>query len=306
MKMKGNTGLQSARTAAGLLFFVALSPLTASAADEPLADPRGDEEIRIREVFSSHLPDTMKASTLRMSLHPHIGDLRSHDHLRLSTGVRYGLTPRWEAGLNTDFYFSHNLGDVKFFEKYGISTLQPSMKYNVGRDLLGAWDMAIGADFAFPAGRPPAELTDGLRHYGTWATFSRRLEAHPLVRIFWGFGTDFIAKTGVAGKLERNQFRESNANVNFGAVLDRGRLHYSFETSVITSRGLSSGNHDMLALRPGIIWEIPTRRDTPEKSNWVVGGALRTNIGPDGTDFGGSVKFRYNLDLKRLFGRKQP
>ena len=266
------------------------------------ADPRGDEEIHIREVFTSHLPDTMQASTLRLSIHPHLGDFHRHDHLRLSGGIRYGLTSRWEAGVNTDLYFSHGLGDEKFFRNRGVSTLQPSTKVNLGGGILSGWDTAVGVELAFPVGRPPLELTDGLRHYGPWITFSRRIPWRRGLRIFWGAGFDFIKRTHVAGKIEKNVFRDDNVRLSAGAVLDRGRLHYSFEASVATTRGLGGPDRDVLTLRPGIIWEIPTKRDTPEKSNWIVGAAFSAGFGPDGNDVGTSVKFRYNLDLKRLFG----
>lgn len=269
------------------------------------ADPRGDEEIHIREVFTSHLPDTMQESTLRLSIHPHLGDFHRHDHLRLSGGIRYGLTSRWEAGVNTDLYFSHGLRDEKFFRNRGMSTLQPSTKYNLGGDVLRGWDTAVGIDLAFPVGRPPLELTDGLRHYGPWITFSRRIPTRRGLRVFWGAGFDFVERTLVAGKIEKNVIRDDTARLSAGAVLDRGRFHYSFEASIATTRGLGGRAQELLTLRPGIIWEIPTKRDTPQKSNWVVGAAFTTGFGPDGTDVGTSLKFRYNLDLKRLLGRGQ-
>ena len=282
---------------------VLLSPI-AWAADEPKPDPHGDEEIRIREVFSSHLPGTMAVHTVRLSLHPHLGDLQSQDNIRLSAGLRYGVTPRWEAGVNTDFYFSHSLGNVPLLEEYGMANLQFSTKYNLGKVVLRDWETAVGFDATTPIGSPPTELTDGLRHFGPWVSFSRRLESRPNLRLFWGVGTDIIEATTLAGKIEKNQFRETNANVNVGFILDQKNLHYSFETWVVSSRGLGERNHDLVTLRPGVIWEIPTRGKVKGRSNWVVGGALRTTIGPDGTDFGGSVKFRINFDLKKFLGFK--
>lgn len=269
-------------------------------------DPRGDEETRIEEVFTSHLPDTMQASSLRSSFHPHLGDFRNREYLRLSGGIRYGFTPRWEGGLNSELFLSHGVKSVPLLRKYGLTNLRPSMKYNLRRSVFSGWDAAVGTDLILPVGRPPAALTDGLRHYGGWVTFSRRFPARPQLRFFWGGGFDLVQHTSLAGRVERNQLRDHTLSANGGVVLDLGRLHYSFETGYVTTRGLGSTSQDLFILRPGLIWEIPTRRDRPGRSNWVVGGALRTGIGPDGTVFGGSVKFRYNLDLKRLFGRSGP
>jgi hypothetical protein len=274
------------------------SPLVAQ--DSP-DDPHGDDEIRIREVFSSHLPGTMAAHSFRLSVHPHLGDLANHDTIRLSAGVRYGLTPRWEAGFNSDFYFSHSLGSVPLLQKYGMANLQLSTKYNLGQSVLRGWDTAVGFDSTMPIGTPPTELTDGLRHFGPWVSFSHRMKSRPNLRIFWGVGADAIEATGIPGKFEKNQFRETNANVNGGFILDHKNLHYSFESWVTSSRGLGTRNIEMVTFRPGIIWEIPTTNRENGKSNWVVGGSLRTTLGPDGPDFGGSVKFRINFDLKKLF-----
>ncbi len=275
-----------------------------SAKESQLApDQSGDDELRIREVFSSHLPDTLRENALRMWIHPHLGDFVEEDYLRISTGVRYGVTPRWEVAASTDLYFSHGFGDVGFFEKYGVANIQPSTKLNLGRPLPG-WDTAVGADFAFPLGRPPPEITDGLRHYSPWVSFSHRLESRPSVRIFWSLGADFIQKTSLLGTYGRNQFLDHSTHVNAGFVVDRQRMHYTFETTLTTNRGFNSSPQDVLSLRPGFIWEVPPRNDPKGKSHWIVGTGLNVSFGPNGTSLGGSLKLRYNLDLKSLFGFK--
>ena len=263
----------------------------------------GDEEIRLQQVFTSHLPDTMPASAFRLWIHPHLGDLKDYDHLRSNAGVRYGLTRRWEAAAGTDFYFGHGLGEAKFGRKAGLSGVQLATKFNLGRILFAGWDTAVGADFAHPISHPPDEVTDGLRHFGPWATFSRRMESRPAVRMFWGTGIDLVESTRIAGTYGRNQFLDNNARVTAGFVVDRARLHYTFESSVATNRGLTSGHDDVISLRPGIIWESPQKHHLNGRSNLVVGFGLNVQFGPNGNTLGGSLKLRYNLDLKALLGR---
>lgn len=265
-------------------------------------DPRGDEEIRLAKVFTSHLPDTMRAKDLRLWIHPHLGDLKDRDHLRSSTGIRYGLARWWEIGASTDIYFSHGIGDAKFGRKYGATSVELATKFNLGRRLFSGWDTAVGADFAYPVGHPPAELTDGLRHYGPWATFSRRMKSHPTVRVFGGIGADFIRQMSVVGTFGRNQFLNDNARVTAGFVIDHARLHYTFESTVTTDRGIGSGHDDVISLRPGIIWEVPPKNNPNGKSNLIIGAGLNVQFGPNGTSLGGSLKLRYNLDVKELLG----
>lgn len=263
----------------------------------------GDEEIRLQQVFTSHLPDTIPASDFRLWIHPHLGDLKDYDHLRSNAGVRYGLTRRWEVAASADVYFGHGLGEAKFGRKFGLSGGQLATKLNLGRIVLDGWDTAVGADFAFPISHPPAEVTDGLRHFGPWATFSRRLEAKPAVRIFWGAGVDMVEFTRIAGTYGRNQFLDDNARVTAGFVIDRKQLHYTFESSVASNRWLTSGRDEVISLRPGVIWESPRKNDHTGKSNLVVGFGLNVQFGPNGRTLGGSLKLRYNLDLKTLLGR---
>lgn len=269
----------------------------------PAPDTRGDEELRIKEVFSAHLPTTIKKNSFRLWLHPHLGDFESKDFLRISLGVRYGITRRWEAGTGTDFYFSHGLGDVKFFDKYGIANIQFGTKYNLGQALLPGWDSAIGIEHVSPVDHPPADITDGLRHTTPYVSFSRRLESHPRLRVFWSVGADCVAHTKIPGELKKNDLGDSANLLSGGFVLDRGRLHYTFETIAATTRLLGHTQEDELTLKPGLIWELPTSRKGPNGHNWMIGASVKTVFGPDGTSYGASLKLRGNFDLKRWFGR---
>jgi hypothetical protein len=84
-------------------------------------------------------------------------------------------------------------------------------------------------------------------------------------------------------------------------VIDRKNWHYTFETSFDTTRSIGHSRADVFMIRPGVIWEVPSRRHPRTRSNWVVGGSVRSSFGPGGTVVGGSLKLRYNLDLKNRF-----
>jgi len=277
-----------------------------SAQTEPAPDPRGDDEIRIREVFSSHLPDTMKKNALRASIHPHFGDFNRHDYFRVSNTLRYGATSKLELSAGTDIYVSHGFGDIGLFKEVGIMSMQFGAKLNVGHHLLKNWDSSVGLDVVLPTGSPPMELTDGLRHVSPYASFSRRMESRPDIRVFWGVGLDLVDKAEYPGELRKNQLGDDSVEVSAGFIIDRNMLHYSFESQLATTRSIGGGSDDdVLTLRPGIIWEIPRLRDRHKRSGWMVGLGARVSFGPDGTDVGASAKLRYNLDLKRLFNRKK-
>ena len=86
-----------------------LIPLLAPAGETASLAKATDDDLRIRGVFDSALPRTEKKNSLRLVVHPHLGDLWEHTHLRTALGLRYGLTARWEATTEMDAYFSHGL-----------------------------------------------------------------------------------------------------------------------------------------------------------------------------------------------------
>ncbi len=258
----------------------------------------GDDELIIEEVFQSHLPATLEKYGFRLSVNPHLGDWQRKDHMRLTTTVRYGLTERCELSAGSNLYFSHGNGDIRAFENNGAANLKLGVKLNLGQPLFAGWETAVGVNYEFPTGRPPPELTDGLRHLRPYATFSHRLQSRPDWRIFLGFRFDNVSKTSLPGEFAKNSFQESSTGITGGFVIDRGHWHYTFEASYDTTRLISHSGEDIYSVRPGVLWEIPRRRNRQVKSNWMVGVALNNTYGPGGNSLGASFKLRYNRDLK--------
>jgi hypothetical protein len=257
----------------------------------------GDDELNIDEVFHSHLPTTLEEDGLRLAINPRLGDLRKRDHLRVPIRARYGLTERIELSAGVVPYFSHGQGDVPRFDRHGIASFRFGGKINLGEPWFAGWETAAGFDCEYPTGHPPAELTDGLRHFRPYVTFSHRFEARPDLRVFVGFRLDLVDHTSVAGHSSKYWFREHSAGITGGWVLDRDRLHYTFEASYDTTRAFGGRSEDVFSIRPGVIWEVPRRGNRPGRGNWMVGAALSGTFGPEGSSLGASFKLRFNSDL---------
>ncbi len=281
-----------------------------AAADAPALAPPAPlivgDDLRIPEVFTSHLPQTLPSGDLRVSVHPHLGDFTNRDYLRLTTGLRYGLTAKWEASITAESYLSHGIGDVGLFTQVGLSTLTLGTKYNLDGRPLPSWDSAVGFDFASPVSRPPAELTDGLRHINPYFTSSRRLVSNPSLRLFWGLGIDLVQHTDRPHDRHKNQLDDHATELTAGAVWDRRSLHYTFEAAWASTRLFGHTKEDTLTLRPGVIWEVPWFRGRKSGRIVLLGGALRASFGPDGTGLGAGAKLRINFDPKRHVRSEPP
>lgn len=300
------------------LFLAALVAAAVLRADESAETPAGtperapeqspgltDDQLRLRGIFNTSLPTTERKHSLRFIFHPHFGDFTEKDHVRIPLGFRYGITEKWEATAEVEGYVSHGFGDVPAFEEFGFSNIHLGTKYRLGQLRWGGWDTAVGFDYLQPVGHPPSDVTDGLTHMVPFVSFSRRLEADPRWRVFWGFGADLINKTDVVGELEKNQIGDDSVNVSAGVVWDRNRWHYTLEGQIATSRGIGAPEDStVFTLRPGVVWDVPDKYTHWIGGNWVLGLALRATDGPDGLDFGAGMKIRVDFDFKKLIGRK--
>ena len=261
-----------------------------------------DDDLRIRGIFESALPGTESKSSLRLIVHPHLGDLRERDYLRTALGFRYGLTRDWEATAETDWYFSHGVKALPFLREYGFSSVHLGSKYRIGEIRASGWDCSVGADFVRPVSAPPPSVTDGLQHVSPYVTFSRSLPRWPDWRVFCGTSYDFVENTDIRGQLSKNQLNDDSIGVSGGLLWARGPMTYTFEGSYATMHPTVDRARDALTLRPGFVWVIPPAYTFGGRGKWLLGFALRVTDGPDGTEVGASAKLRVNFDFNRLLG----
>jgi hypothetical protein len=285
----------------GLLLFAALAAV-AAAADKP---PSAAADLRIRGVFDSELPQTEWRSQLRFVVHPHFGDLTRRNFLRVPLGVRFGLTERWEADADFEGYFSHGLKADSFAEHAGMSGVRVGTKYRWGEWLLPHVAAASGISFAQPIGKPPEEITDGLRHVTPFLTFSHELRPETGITLFLNTGYDFAEPTHYRAIRRRNEFSDDSWSFTPGFVWNRGKVRYTLEAGLATNAGLKGEGapQTVYLLRPGFAWQLPRKLTFNSQGNWIIGLGLRLAQGPDGTESSLSAKLRGDFDFKRLIGR---
>lgn len=282
-----------------LLLTIASLLLSDVNAQEEIASKGSDDDLRIRGVFDSNLPNTERKYALKIILHPHFGDLHRHHYLRIPLGLRYGMSDRWELSAEGETYFSHGLKSKSFGSEIGFSGIRISSKYHGNFFRSPNWDEAIGFDYTVPMGTPPLELTDGFTHFKPYINFANRLDNLPNLRVFLGLGLDLVVQTSIPGWLRENALGDNANSFTFGGVWEGERVSYTFETTYATTRLLGDTDRDLITVRPGIIWKVPRSYTFNSNGNWVLGLAIRADHGRDGLDLGLSVKARINLDFKK-------
>ena len=288
--MKPTLGL-----ALGLL--CAVAPLLA---EMPAGKPT-DDELRIRGVFDSALPGTERKNSLRLILHPHFGDLHQRDYLRVPFGLRYGLNDRLELTGEIEGFFAHGIGQAPAFSRAGLSALHLGTKYQFGETWGFGWVTAVGFDFTRPLGNPPGDISDGLKHFAPYLSFSRRLDTAPDWRVFWSIGFNEVRTTALPTNLRENQLGADAGTLSGGFLREHGPVTYTFETTLSSSRLSRKFDHDVITVRPGLVWVVPRRFTFGDGGRWVLGAGLKLSEGPDGFDVGVSTKLRVNFNFRSLW-----
>ena len=261
-----------------------------------------DDDLRMPGVFESILPGIDLPQSLRLDVHPHVGDLQARDYLRTTLGLRYAFSQRWEGTADTAFYVSHGLGRESCLARRGFSQIQLGSKYRWREAKPGGWECSVGLEAKRPMGTPPVSATDGLQHVTPYAAFAHDLAAHPGWRIFLGTAFDEVTKTGRAGRLARNQLDDDAWAVSAGVLRVRGSVTCTLETNCAWEVAGRTRTDHVFRVRPGLVWVVPPRFRLGAEGKWLLGCAVECSIGPEGTRYDAFAKVRVNFDIKRLLG----
>jgi hypothetical protein len=120
---------------------------------------------------------------------------------------------------------------------------------------------------------------------------------------FVTLGTDLIWRSSVPGEFTKNQPHSDSMGVSTGFFYDRNQIKYTLVTSYWTTSLIGQGNRQFTSVNPSILFQLPPALKFHAKGNWIVGLGLKASFGPDGTDFGASVKLRGEFNFARWFRR---
>jgi hypothetical protein len=252
-------------------------------------------------IFNTELPELLRSESLRLTLRPHFGDFISHDHLRITVAMRYGLTPNWELTNEVDTYVAHGFGDERILSGAGFSQIRLGAKYKFSNFLKPFWDTAAGVKYSFPVSRPPLDMTYGFRHISPYVTMAHKWARYPEVTGFVSYGVDFVGGRSIPGALDDDALGEDAWFFTPGVVWHRGDINYTLETSFRSTTGLASSGEYRVGVRPALEWTLPDRFTFSHRNRWVVGLGVNASYGNRGADFGVSTRIQTDFDFKRLF-----
>jgi hypothetical protein len=266
------------------------SPSSTRAAMENIID-------RLPELLDLGVPGFAPEGALRLYTHPHFGDLLHEDYFRIPVGARYKFSNLVEFNTELSGYFTHGLGDSV---GNGLYELRLGVKREASLSADSGW--GIGLDFKTPLSRPPADITDGVRHYLPYISGTRMLMRRWRLIGFGTFGADLIAHTRLTPSFTENELHSDSLIVTLGIAREWPRVRVILTTSIADTTLLSGESQQVYAVRPSLVFPVLRRPDTSARATVTFGG--RAVWGPDGADYGVTTTVR--IDLKYLDRESKP
>lgn len=254
---------------------------------------------RVRGLFDFDLPTIDPPGTVKLTLHPHLGDFVRRDYMRVDTGFRWALNDHFEISPEGSVYFTHGLGGSSR-DGYGIGELRLGSKY-----IFRGWpdpdmETSLFCNVEVPVGHPPVDLTDGLNHYAPGFLVQHHSARNPKLTSFAGAGVDLVSDSTIAGTPVRNQPVDDSMNFTAGVIYDLGQVKWTLSTTYATTAVLGDTTKNYFYLRPSLLWSVPRKLTFNAKTRWLVGLGLRASWGPDGTEVSFSNRIRAEITFRQV------
>lgn len=255
----------------------------------------------IRGLFDFDLPSIDPPGTIKLVLHPHLGDLIRRDYMRMEGGIRWAINDHFEIRPEASVFFTHGLGDSG--DGYGVGELRLGGKYIIHGWPHDDMETSLTLNIERPVGHPPVDLTDGLNHFAPGFLVQHHLPRHPKLTTFAGAGVDLVSDSDIAGTPVRNQPLDDSMNFTAGVIYDLGQVKWTLSATYATTALLGDTTEHFYYLRPNLLWYVPRKYTFHSKTQWILGLGIRASYGPDGTELSFSNRVRAEITFRQVMDK---
>lgn len=253
----------------------------------------------IRGLFDFDLPTIDPPGTMKLILHPHLGDFVRRDYMRMEGGLRWAINDHFEIRPEATIYFTHGLGGSSA-DGYGIGEVRLGSKYIFRQWPSANYETSVFLNVEIPTGHPPVDLTDGFNHYAPGFLVQHKSTRYPKLTTFSGAGLDLVSASDYAGTPVSNQPLDDSINFTAGAIYDLGQVKWTLSTTYATTAGLGDTTEHFFYVRPSLLWYVPKKYTFNSKTQWMLGLGLRASWGPDGTELSFSNRVRAEITFRQF------
>ncbi len=276
----------------------------ASAQTTPAGNTSATQESRpilsgIRGLFDFDLPTIDPPGTIKLILHPHVGDFVRRDYMRMEVGLRWALNDHFEIRPEASTYFTHGLGGSSA-DGYGVGELRLGSKYILRGWPQSDFETSFFLNVEVPVGHPPVDLTDGFNHVAPGFLVQHQSHRNPKLTTFAGAGLDIVSDSDIAGTPVRNQPLDDSMNFTAGVIYDLGQVKWTLSTTYATTAGLGDTTEDFFYVRPNFLWYVPKKYTFNYQTQWIIGLGIRASWGPDGNEVSFSNRVRAEITFRQF------
>lgn len=266
-----------------------------------------DDMVKMRELFDTTIPGTLKKYNLVFSFSPRASDVRKGEFVRLPATIRYGLSNRWELSTGVT-PFCPNPINSGYQHRWGMGMGSLGIRYNWGHWGKLFDQVTIGVDGRTPLGKPPKEIIDYYAHAVPYINTSRPLP-FPHTTLYTNISYDqaLDAPWREHDDPPADEFRSNIITVTPGVLYKPGEFGAFFEHNWRRYRIDTMGTHFGYEFKVGPIWDVPLWRTRswglPGKWQVEVAGRVSFEEGYHAST-GVSLRVRWRTTIRELFTKK--
>lgn len=234
----------------------------------------GEKVGSLSETFNVELTHTQLQNEYELSFDPHYWDTIDRDYVRVSVGMRYGITDRWEVRSRVGGFVGNRLEGQT---DSSFSELIVGTKYRWNRGLPVSWESAVGIDVRFPIGNPPSDLSDDVVHVRPFFAVTRKLGGAHELEFFGNISYDMSLSSIDLRDPIAGEFLEDFISVTPGLTFPVDSLRLTFQATLASSE-LNGGDETNLWLASSVLWTLPKAIQEKLPGRWDIGLGIQYGL----------------------------
>lgn len=239
-----------------------------------------DNRPPLQEVFQNEVVYSQEKGEVQITTGLNLNRNLRHGFGQIPLSVEYGITDKWQVGLEWNALTSSSIDGSKRFGTGDMSISAMRSFMNV-RD--SNTHVAVGFELGVPSGDISKAMSEGLLEYEPFVVAARDFPELKNLQVFAQVGVSFVRRIRHEILIEDEEPAAHELNWGTGFFIPFGPGCFTTEFNWKTNRWNNGGRYHERTLTPGVVVRLPY--------NHEIGFASPIGLGGDSTDPRFIIKF---------------
>jgi hypothetical protein len=259
--------------------------------------------VSLEETHSdTELTETQARKTMEFSFSPQFQDALDRDEIRYRFRMKYGVTENLELRGTFVWLTGNPARKDEWDTELANASIGIKYKFKEWPNFAGI-KSAVGFNYEFPMGSPPADLVDGYSRYRPYIVFSRFLDRNPRVQTFTNLSFNFVGDTPFREKPRKNRPKHS-MKLTVGGSYYTSVMRYVCELSYKTN-AIDGGSNNKVLFVPGVIWNIPKETTHFLPGLWQLSTGVEIPVTNEDENYRVFAKIKWDMDFLKKKNRSK-